>query len=186
MGSDAMKRNQLRSDATRRQSSARPRLAVVALSLIVILLLAGRSALQAADARPNVLFIAVDDLNDWVGFLEGHPQVKTPNMDRLAARGVVFANAHCAAPLCNPSRAAIFSGIQPFESGVYENDLDIRKVRPDRVLLPAHFKQAGYRTFGTGKLLHQTRTRACTTRSSSPSSAGARSPPRPSSTRRRN
>ena len=114
------------------------------------------NALQAQTAKPNVLFIAIDDLNDWVGFLGGHSQVKTPHMDRLAARGIVFANTHCAAPLCNPSRAAIFSGLQPWESGVLGNDDgDIRKVRPDRVLLPTHFQQAGYRTFGTGKLLHQ-------------------------------
>jgi arylsulfatase A-like enzyme len=114
------------------------------------------NALPAQTERPNVLFIAVDDLNDWVGFLDGHPQVKTPHMDRLAARGVVFANAHCAAPLCNPSRAAVFSGLLPWETGVLGNDDgDIRKLRPDRVLLPGHFQQAGYRTFGTGKLLHQ-------------------------------
>jgi arylsulfatase A-like enzyme len=109
----------------------------------------------AAESRPNVLFIAIDDLNDWVGPLGGHPQVKTPNMDRLARRGVVFTSAHCAAPLCNPSRAAVFSGRHPFESGVLSNDeRNIRKDRPDLVLIPQHFKQAGYRTFGTGKLLH--------------------------------
>src|SRR6516165_984361 len=67
--------------------------------------------------RPNVLFIAIDDLNDWVGFLKGHPQVKTPNMDRLARRGMAFASAYCAAPLCCPSRAAVFSGRQPFHTG---------------------------------------------------------------------
>ena len=60
--------------------------------------------------RPNVLFIAVDDLNDWIGCLQGHPQALTPNIDRLAARGVLFANAHCAAPACNPSRAAVSAG----------------------------------------------------------------------------
>lgn len=115
------------------------------------------AANAAAVPQPSVLFIAVDDLNDWVGCLGGHPQVKTPNIDRLAKRGVLFTNAHCAAPLCNPSRAAIFSGKQPFETGVFANDeTNIRKVRPDLVLLPQHFKQAGYRTFGTGKLLHQT------------------------------
>jgi arylsulfatase A-like enzyme len=110
----------------------------------------------AESARPNVLFIAIDDLNDWVGFLGGHPQVKTPNMDRLAARSLVLANAHCAAPLCNPSRAAVFSGRQPWETGVLGNDDgDIRKKQPQLTLLPKHFEQASYRTFGTGKLLHQ-------------------------------
>ena len=81
--------------------------------------LPGRSiAAPTAPDRTNILFIAIDGLNDWVGFLGGHPQAKTPNMDRLAKRGIVFANAHCAAPLCCPSRAAVFSGREPFNSGV--------------------------------------------------------------------
>jgi hypothetical protein len=63
------------------------------------------SQLSRADERPNVLFIAIDDLNDWVGCLGGHPQAHTPNIDRLARRGVLFTNAHCASPACNPSRA---------------------------------------------------------------------------------
>ncbi len=118
--------------------------------------LAALSGTQAAD-RPNVLFIAIDDLNDWVGFLQGHPQTRTPHMDRLAGQGVVFANAHCAAPLCAPSRAAVFSGREPFRSGVYDNDGDLRRVAPDLVLLPQQFRAHGYRTLGTGKLLHQKR-----------------------------
>jgi arylsulfatase A-like enzyme len=113
----------------------------------------------AAPARPqppNVIFIAADDLNDWIGPLRGHPQVKTPHLDRLAQRGITFTNAHCAAPLCNPSRAAVFSGLQPHQTGVLANDEKaIRTVRPDLVLLPQHFQQAGYRTYGSGKLLHQ-------------------------------
>ncbi|TWU28642.1 sulfatase [Bythopirellula polymerisocia] len=108
-----------------------------------------------AVASPNVLFIAVDDLNDWVGFLEGHRQVKTPNMDRLAQRGIVFSNGHCAAPLCGPSRAALFSGRQPFKTGVYVNEQQIRKLHPDMVLLPQYFHAHGYRTLGTGKLMHR-------------------------------
>jgi arylsulfatase A-like enzyme len=116
----------------------------------------GQSPAVARAEKPSVLFIAVDDLNDWVGCLGGHPQAKTPNIDRLSRRGVLFTHAHCAAPLCNPSRAAVFSGKHPFETGVLANDENnIRKVRPDLVLIPQHFKQNGYRTFGTGKLLHQ-------------------------------
>ncbi|MDO8545287.1 MAG: sulfatase [Opitutaceae bacterium] len=120
---------------------------------------AGLNAIAAAaeSAPANVLFIAIDDLNDWVGFLRGHPQAKTPNMDRLAARGVAFANAHCAAPLCCPSRAAIFSGRHPFNSGVYGNSDDIARIAPELVLLPQQLKAHGYRTYGTGKLLHQKR-----------------------------
>jgi arylsulfatase A-like enzyme len=123
--------------------------------LLVLLVLAALPI--NSHAAPNVLFIAIDDLNDWVGCLGGHPQAKTPNIDRLAKRGIVFSNAHCAAPLCNPSRAAVFSGRQPFNTGVFANDeTNIRTARPDLVLIPQHFQQAGYRTLGTGKLLHQT------------------------------
>jgi arylsulfatase A-like enzyme len=107
-----------------------------------------------AAKRPNVLFIAIDDLNDWVGFLKGHPQVKTPNMDRLAARGMAFASAYCAAPLCCPSRAAVFSGRLPFRTGIYHNGPNIRQYHPEIVLLPRYFAEHGYRTMGTGKLLH--------------------------------
>lgn len=124
---------------------------------IALLLVAFVGVMPANAAQPNVLFIAIDDMNDWIGCLGGHPQVKTPNIDRLAKRGVLFTNAHCAAPLCNPSRAAVFSGRQPFETGVLANDdSNIRKLRPDLALIPQHFKAAGYRTYGTGKLLHQT------------------------------
>lgn len=126
--------------------------------LFLVALVAGLAPIAApAAGRTNVVFIAIDDLNDWVGFLRGHPQAKTPNMDRLAARGVSFANAHCAAPLCCPSRAAVFSGREPFNSGVYVNSDDIARVAPELVLLPTQLKAHGYRTFGTGKLLHQKR-----------------------------
>ncbi|MDZ4848497.1 MAG: sulfatase [Pirellulaceae bacterium] len=109
-------------------------------------------------SKPNVLFIAIDDLNDWLGCLGGHPQAKTPNIDRLAQRGVLFSNAHCAAPLCNPSRSSIFSGRPPLETGVFSNDdsSNIRKLHPEFVLIPQHFHNAGYQTFGAGKLLHKT------------------------------
>src|SRR5205085_315095 len=69
--------------------------------------------------KPNVLVIAIDDLNDWVGCLGGHPQVQTPNMDRLARRGTLLLNAHCQAPLCNPSRTSVLTGLRPSTSGVY-------------------------------------------------------------------
>ena len=75
----------------------------------------------AEDKKPNILFIAIDDLNDWTDMLKGNPQAKTPQMDRLAAKGMLFANAHCAAPACGPSRSAIMSGIRPSTSGNYIN-----------------------------------------------------------------
>ena len=73
----------------------------------------------AESSRPNVLLIAVDDLNDWIGCLGGHPQVKTPHIDRLAARGVLFSNAHCQSPVCNPSRASLLTGLYPETTGIY-------------------------------------------------------------------
>ena len=73
--------------------------------------------------RPDVLLLCVDDMNDWVGCLHGYPGVHTPNIDRLAARGTLFSNAHCASPVCNPSRTAILTGLAPHRSGVYDNRL---------------------------------------------------------------
>jgi arylsulfatase A-like enzyme len=114
------------------------------------------SGASAEPAKPNVLFIAVDDLNDWIGCLGGHPQALTPNMDRLAARGVLFTNAHCAAPACNPSRAAVFSGLMPEKTGIWSNQSgSIGKKMPDLTYLPQAFSKVGYRTLGTGKLLHR-------------------------------
>ena len=104
--------------------------------------------------RPNVLFISVDDLNDWIGCLEGHPQTITPNFDRLATSGVLFDNAHCAAPACNPSRTAVMTGISPATSGLYENGQKMREVLPDAKLLPQHFRDQGYWAGGSGKMLH--------------------------------
>ena len=113
------------------------------------------TSLNAA-TRPNVLFIAVDDLNDWIGCLGGNPQTKTPNFDRLASRGVLFTNAHCAAPLCNPSRAALMTGIAPATSGVYENNQPWRKspVLQNAVTIPQHFRANGYKAIGSGKIYH--------------------------------
>ena len=105
-------------------------------------------------AKPNVLFIAIDDLNDWVGVLGGHPQARTPNLDRLAASGVLFTNAHCAAPACNPSRSAIFTGISPHRSGLYQNGQKMRQVLPAAELLPKTLSRAGYWSAGSGKMLH--------------------------------
>jgi arylsulfatase A-like enzyme len=103
--------------------------------------------------KPNILFISVDDLNDWVGFLKGHPQAYTPNMDRLARRGVAFTNAHCAAPLCNPSRNAVMTGQYPHTTGLFTNGESIFQ-RNDLTTLPQYFQENGYTTLGAGKLFH--------------------------------
>jgi len=106
--------------------------------------------------KPNILFLCIDDLNDWVGCLGGHPDVKTPNLDRLAARGVLFTNAHCSAPACNPSRASLMTGIRPSTSGVYHNPNPWRNspVLKDAVTIPQHFMAHGYRAVGGGKIYH--------------------------------
>ncbi|BDD12006.1 choline-sulfatase (plasmid) [Fulvitalea axinellae] len=110
-----------------------------------------------AQKRPNVLFIAVDDLNDWIGVMKGHPQAHTPNIDRLAKSGVLFRNAHCQAPICGPSRASIMTGLQPATSGNYLqlNDKDIQKgSAAPSTFLPEYFEQNGYKTMAVGKLFH--------------------------------
>lgn len=130
---------------------------------VVIAGLIGPDCLVADDlpqsgkvARPNILFIAVDDLNDWVGPLQGHPQVRTPHMDRLAARGVTFTNAHCQSPLCNPSRTSVMTGLRPSTTGIYGLAPDFRDVESLRevVTLSEHFTANGYNTLTTGKIFH--------------------------------
>jgi choline-sulfatase len=108
----------------------------------------------AQSRRPNVLSLSVDDLNDWVGCLGGYPGVKTPNIDKLARRGVLFSDAHCAAPLCNPSRTAILSGLRPSTSGIYNNDQYLRPNLPDVVTMPQYFRKHGYHVAGAGKVFH--------------------------------
>ncbi len=113
-------------------------------------------AAAATKSQPNVLFISIDDLNDWVGCLGGHPDSKTPNIDRLAARGVNFTRAYCAAPVCNPSRASLMTGIRPSTHGVYENQQPMREapVLKEAVTLPQHFMAHGYKAIGGGKIYH--------------------------------
>ncbi len=122
---------------------------------LVLLFLLLPGVLPAAVAgRPNVLFISLDDLNDWVGCLGGHPQARTPHLDRLAGEGVLFANAHCPAASCNPSRTAIMTGLPPFRSGLYTNLQKMRAVLPEAELMPKYFSRHGYWAGGSGKILH--------------------------------
>jgi arylsulfatase A-like enzyme len=111
-----------------------------------------------AAERPNVLFIAIDDLNDWVGCLKAHPNAKTPNIDALARRGTLFTNAHCQAPICGPSRASLLSGKYPHSTGVYQQPakpgLQSDSKHFKGHLLPEYFAKRGYRTFGGGKITH--------------------------------
>jgi arylsulfatase A-like enzyme len=107
--------------------------------------------------KPNVLFIAVDDMRDWTSFLGGYPgTVYTPNMERLIRRGVNFTNAHCPAPLCNPSRTAVMTGLRPSTTGVYDNGRWWRPNLPEVTTIPEAFIAAGYRVEGAGKIHHHT------------------------------
>jgi choline-sulfatase len=125
--------------------------------LFIVLALFGATMFAAGSAKkPNVLFIAIDDQNDWVGPLGGHPLAKTPNLDRLARRGTVMANAHCQAPLCNPSRTSLMLGLRPTTTGIYGLAPWFRNVEAwrERVTLPQHLKAHGYRTLTAGKIYH--------------------------------
>lgn len=121
---------------------------------VSVVFLAGATSSGLAAERPNVLFIAVDDLNHWVGYLGRNPQTRTPNLDRLAQRGLHFTRAYCAAPVCNGSRAALMSGLLPSTTGVYDNGQDWRRVVPAERTLVTTFRRAGYRTLGAGKIYH--------------------------------
>lgn len=108
---------------------------------------------------PNVLFLAIDDLNDWVGALGGHPDAATPNIDRLGNQGVVFSKAYAAAPACCPSRTSIMTGLLPSTLGVYSNnESPWQNHAVERgnsyVTLPECFLRNGYQVHGAGKLFH--------------------------------
>ena len=109
--------------------------------------------------RPNVLMIVVDDLNDWVEPLGGHPQVKTPAIKSLAERGMNFRNAHCQSPLCNPSRTSVMLSLRPSTTGIYGLDPWFRSLESLRrkVSMPQYFHRAGYETYTCGKVYHNNR-----------------------------
>lgn len=104
--------------------------------------------------KPDVLFIALDDMNDWTTLFDKDNPIQTPNLERLAKRGCFFSKAYCVTPACNPSRTAILTGLRPETSGVYGNRDSWRKLLPDIVTLPQHFKQNGYTAIGGGKIFH--------------------------------
>ena len=129
------------------------------LSIVAALLPALAGAQEEARppaAPPNVLFLAIDDLNDWVGCLGGHPQARTPRIDALARRGTVFRNAHCQSPLCNASRTSLMTGLRPSTTGIYGLAPWFRDVDglADRVSLPQYLAACGYTNYSTGKIYH--------------------------------
>ena len=124
-----------------------------AIVLAAILFVASTNLLAAAD-RPNVLMFVVDDLNDWISLLDKSSPIKTPNLERLASRGMLFTKAYCMSAACNPSRAATLTGLRPTTTGVYGNKSDWRKATPHRQTIMQRFQQAGYQVNGAGKIFH--------------------------------
>lgn len=112
---------------------------------------------QKLAKRPNILMLCIDDMNDWYGFLGGHPEAKTPHMDKLAAKGVNFTNAHCTAPGCSPSRNAIMLGAEPHNLGLYPfyklENVDSAEMAP-YTALPHLLCKNDYTTCGITKVYH--------------------------------
>ncbi len=127
---------------------------VISITGLLLCILAGLSSCENENRSPNVLFIAVDDWNDWVGCL-GNGQVKSPNLDRLAGMGMLFTNAHCSAPICNPSRASLMTGLMPSTTGVYNNAQPVFAQSPDLISIPRYFRNNGYIVEGGGKTYHE-------------------------------
>jgi len=111
-----------------------------------------------ASGPPNVLFISIDDLNDWIGEMGGNPQAITPNMDKLFREGMLFTNAHCSQAVCTASRNSLLSGLHPASSGWYNSTSDMNRtyeeVMGDHKMLPQYFKDNGYKTMAVGKIFH--------------------------------
>ncbi|VGO22700.1 sulfatase [Pontiella sulfatireligans] len=112
----------------------------------------------SAALKQDVLFIAIDDMNDWTTLFDKENPIQTPNLQRLAQRGCFFNKAYCTVPACNPSRTSILTGLQPDTTGVYENSIDWKSLLPDAVTLPQHFQQNGYAAIGGGKIFHHGKT----------------------------
>ncbi|MEX0321669.1 MAG: sulfatase [Puniceicoccaceae bacterium] len=125
-------------------------------STVIAFSLCSNPALANEAHGPNILFIAIDDLNDWVGVYEGHPQAQTPHMDGLAARGTAFMNAHCQAPICNPARVSMISGLLPSNTGIYFLQPGLRggSDNIDAETMFQYFKRHGYYLTTRGKIFH--------------------------------
>ncbi len=123
--------------------------------LSIVLLALCAQAQEPAEARPNVLFVSIDDLNDWIAPLGGLGETpRTPAFERLARAAATFTSAHCTAPACNPSRVSVLVGLRPSSSGVYGNQSDWRAALPGAVTLPRLFRDNGYEVVGFGKVFH--------------------------------
>lgn len=129
------------------------KLKIIFSSVIALMI---NSSVFSQEQKPNILIITIDDLNDWVGHLDGHPKVLTPHIDQLAANGVAFSNAHVQAPICNPSRTSFLTGLRPTTTGIYGLNPWFREADKFKewVTLPQYFEANGYHTLTTGKVFH--------------------------------
>ncbi|MBY6210938.1 sulfatase [Microbulbifer agarilyticus] len=134
----------------------KPTRLIVAFLALMVAQLVATQVWAKENAKPNFVFIAIDDMNDWVGYMGGHSQTSTPNLDELASQGTAFMNAHSVAPGCSPSRNALLYGVEPYNSGLYPfYDHDIHKSLSQKYTsLPRFLKENGYETYGAGKIHH--------------------------------
>ena len=126
---------------------------------LIFTCLCGTNLLAQKALPPNVIMISVDDMNDFIGAM-GHPDAKTPNLDRLIKKGTLFSNAQCQSPMCSPSRAAIMTGLRPSSTGIYglikDDDIkDANEMTRKSIFLQKHFSSNGYHTMGVGKIFHE-------------------------------
>ena len=112
------------------------------------------SCALAEKQRPDIVFIIVDDLNDWVGCLGGHPDAKSPNIDALAASGMLFSQAYCNSPQCRPSRTSFNYGVYPFKTGTYFNAKSPNETKITTPTMQQFFLENGYRVASGGKVFH--------------------------------
>ena len=127
------------------------RFTVFCLSVLLGLSVSGA---ERVGVKPDVLFLVIDDMNDWISLLDKDSPVPTPNLERLAERGMLFTRAYCVSAACNPSRVATLTGLRPFTSGVYGNKSDWRGALPKRLTIMQQFRGAGYAVHGAGKIFH--------------------------------
>ena len=123
--------------------------------LVIATIMATTGTARAEEKpRPDIVFIIVDDLNDWVGCLGGHPDAKSPNIDALAASGMLFSQAYCNSPQCRPSRTSLLTGVYPFKTGTYFNARDRNETKTTTPTIQQFFMDKGYRVASGGKVFH--------------------------------
>lgn len=130
---------------------------LISISLLILGLSVTQNPVYAQQERPNVLFIAVDDMNDWTTLFDEENPIQTPNLERLADRGAFFTNAYASSPACNPSRASIMTGTRPHKTGIYGNHSDWRGALPEAQTIQQYFMEHGYYVGGAGKIFHHGR-----------------------------